>query len=153
MAIEIERKFLVHEKLLPESKESILMEQGYLNDDPHRLVRVRIAGEKAFLTIKGKGVGIVRPEFEYSIPVQDAKELLEMAIYPPITKIRNIIYHKNKKWEIDIFSGVNNGLIVAEIELVYEDDEVALPEWVECEVTGDDRFFNYQLSKHPFKDW
>ena len=153
MAIEIERKFLVHQNLLPKSSNSLVLEQAYLNDDPSRLVRVRIAGDEAFLTIKGKGIGFSRPEFEYEIPIDDARELIEMAIYPPIKKIRHIILYKGKKWEVDIFSGANNGLIIAEVELDSEQEQVVLPEWIEKEVTGDKRFFNYQLSIHPFTTW
>ena len=153
MGIEIERKFLVNKKLLPENSKSQMIEQAYLTDDPERLLRIRIAGSCAFLNIKGKGTSIARTEFEYEIPVKDARKLMKMTIFPPIKKIRHIIFHEGKKWEVDFFSGKNEGLIVAEIELDHEDEKVLFPEWIGKEVTGDSRFFNHQLSKHPFNDW
>ncbi len=153
MAIEIERKFLVRKELLPQPSSKIPMKQGYLSVDPERLTRVRIAGNKAFLTIKGKGKGFSRPEFEYEIPFEDATELIKLAIFPPIEKIRYIINVGDKKWEVDIFDGANKGLIMAEIELSTEDERIVLPEWIEEEVTGDLRYFNFELSKKPFSSW
>lgn len=153
MAVEIERKFLVNQNLLPKSTASFALEQAYLNDDPARLVRIRIADKKAFLTIKGKGSAIARPEYEYEIPYEDARELIEMAIYPPIKKVRHIIQYEGKKWEVDFFSGANEGLILAEVELEKESEQIVLPEWIDKEVTGDNRFFNYELSKQPYSTW
>ncbi len=153
MGIEIERKFLVNKELLPVSDELYVIEQAYLNDDPKRLVRIRISDKKAFLTIKSKGNGISRPEFEYDIPLDDAKELMKLALYPPISKIRHIIFHAGKKWELDVFSNSNEGLIMAELELDAEDEQFSIPDWVKEEVTGDKRFYNYELSKYPFSKW
>ena len=153
MGVEIERKFLVNKKLLPEAGDQKVLKQGYLNDDTERLVRIRTSDQSAFLTIKGRGTGISRPEYEYEIPINDANELMELAIYPPISKIRKLVYREGKKWEIDIFFGANEGLILAEIELDSEDEYVNLPEWIEKEVTGDKRYFNYELSKNPFCEW
>ena len=153
MGIEIERKYLVKKELLPQSASQYRIEQGYLSDDPERLVRVRISGSTAFLTIKGKGTGLARPEFEYSIPVDDAIELMQLAIYPPIQKIRHIYFEHGKKWEVDVFSGANEGLIMAEIELESEVEDFILPDWIGEEVSGDCRYFNYELSKQPFSGW
>ncbi|MGQ8336741.1 CYTH domain-containing protein [Sunxiuqinia sp. A32] len=153
MAVEIERKFLVKEHLLPEPAEKIEMVQGYLSDDKERTIRIRISDDKAYLTIKGKVTGISRPEFEYEIPIDDAKEMLKLSVFPPVEKIRNIIIDEGRKWEVDFFHGVNEGLIVAEIELLNEADQISLPNWILKEVTGDQRYYNSRLAKFPFSVW
>ncbi|HKJ41510.1 MAG TPA: CYTH domain-containing protein [Sunxiuqinia sp.] len=153
MSFEIERKFLVNERLLPEADSKIPMVQAYLQADPDRTVRVRIAGEKAYLTIKGRLVGIVRPEFEYEIPVTEAHEMMKMAVWYPVQKIRHLIYQDGKKWEVDFFEALNDGLVLAEIELEYEDEEVSLPPWIISEVTGDIHYHNSYLAQFPFSGW
>ena len=153
MAVEIERKFLVREGFKPDGELKIRMVQAYLCTDPQRTVRVRIAGEKAYLTIKGRIQGISRPEFEYEIPLPDAEELLALTVYPAIYKVRHLIDAFGKKWEVDVFEGANAGLIIAEIELSDAGEQVKLPDWVGEEVSGDMRFHNSQLAQNPFKNW
>jgi adenylate cyclase len=152
MAVEIERKFLVVGeawRIAP----AVFYSQGYLNRDKARTVRVRIAGEEAFLTIKGTSVGARRAEFEYPIPLWDAQELLAMCEQPLIEKNRRKILHEGFVWEVDEFLGENLGLVVAEIELPAEDTVFARPEWVGQEVTEDTRYFNSTLSRTPFTRW
>lgn len=153
MPFERERKFLVKKDLIPETERSMRIVQVYLSTDPERTVRVRIAGDKAYLTVKGNSEGIARLEFEYPVPVEDARELFRLAVSSPVEKVRHEIHVKGKKWEIDFFEGVNKGLILAEIELNSEDEKFVLPEWADREVTGDWRYHNSQLSVHPFLDW
>jgi len=153
MAIEIERKFLVDEKLLPAAGEKISMVQAYLQADPERTVRVRLTNESAFITIKGKLVGFSRKEYEYAIPADDARELIELAIYPPVEKVRHLIWFDGRKWEIDFFTGANQGLVLAELELSDEDEQVDLPPWIKTEVTGQVKYHNSYLSQHPYLEW
>jgi adenylate cyclase len=127
--------------------------QGYLSDDPERTVRVRIYGERAFLTIKGKTTGFTRDEFEYEIPLFEAEQLMKLAIYKPVEKIRYELEENGFLWEVDVFKGQNNGLIVAEVELENESVEIEIPNWVQKEVTGDKRFYNLMLSKNPYTKW
>lgn len=152
MAIEIERKFLVVGDAWRDAP-AVFYSQGYLNRDKARTVRVRIAGEEAFLTIKGTSVGARRAEFEYPIPVWDARELLAMCEQPLIEKNRRKVLHEGFVWEVDEFLGENLGLVVAEIELPAEDAVFARPEWVGEEVTEDARYFNSNLSRIPFIHW
>lgn len=152
MAIEIERKFLVVGDAWRDAP-PVFYSQGYLNRDKARTVRVRIAGEEAFLTIKGTSVGTRRAEFEYPIPVWDARELLALCEQPLIEKNRRKILHEGFIWEVDEFLGENFGLVVAEIELPAEDAVFAKPDWVGEEVTEDARYFNSNLSRTPFTCW
>ncbi|WP_163714744.1 CYTH domain-containing protein [Mangrovibacterium lignilyticum] len=153
MAVEIERKFLVREAFRPQGEKQIHMIQGYLCADPDRTVRIRVADEKAYLTVKGGLSGISRPEFEYEIPVPDAREMLSLAVYPVIDKVRHIIYAFDKKWEVDVFEGANSGLIIAEIELSHANETVQLPDWIGEEVTGDLRYHNSRLAENPYETW
>lgn len=152
MAIEIERKFLVRGDAWRDAP-PVFYSQGYLNRDKARTVRVRIAGEEAFLTIKGASVGARRAEFEYPIPVWDARELLAMCEQPLIEKNRRKLLHEGFVWEVDEFLGENFGLVVAEIELPSEDTAFAKPDWLGAEVTDDARYFNSNLSRTPFTRW
>ena len=121
--------------------------------DRHRTVRVRVAGESAQLTVKGLSKGATRAEFEYAIPVEDAKQLLEMCKQPLVEKHRRKIPIDNLIWEVDEFLGENEGLVLAEVELTSEDQQISLPDWVGEEVTEDNRYFNSSLVQHPFKSW
>lgn len=152
MAVEIERKFLVT-GLDWRTTTGVSFSQGYLNRDKHRTVRVRIAGNKAYLTIKGITEGITRAEFEYEIPVSDAENLLMLCEKPLIQKIRHIIPYKNFKWEVDEFLGDNLGLVVAEIELTSEIESFEKPSWIGEEVTHDPRYFNSNLAQNPYNTW
>ena len=153
MAFEIERKFLVDTKKWTPTDAGTQLIQAYLGLDPLPVVRIRISGEKAFLTIKGPSKTISRPEFEYEVPVADAQEMLKLAISAPVEKIRHKVQHEGFIWEVDIFSGRNDGLVMAEIELESENQNFELPDWILQEVSGDERFYNSYLSEHPFQDW
>lgn len=149
MKLEIERKFLVRREIwdkLPKPEgESI--RQGYLSRSPLMTVRVRLAGDKGYLTIKGATEGISRPEYEYPIPAVDAEELLNTFTTCFIDKIRYRIAFAGRSWEVDHFLGKNEGLILAEIELNDPDEKFDLPEWVGEEVTGDIRYYNSSLAE------
>jgi len=155
MGKEIERKFLVnHNKwqdlTKPEGKQ---LRQGYISSDPNKTIRVRIADKQAWLTIKGISVGATRLEYEYEIPLEEAAELLDNFSENELEKTRHEITYAGKLWEIDVFSGDNDGLIVAEIELQAEDEQFDLPDWIAEEVTHEKKYYNSNLTKHPFKDW
>lgn len=152
MAKEIERKFLVQTSWQPQD-EGIKIAQGYLSTVPERTVRVRIKGDKGYLTIKGKNQGISRAEFEYEIPIGDAEELLKLAEQPILSKTRYLEQHGNRLWEIDVFAGENQGLVVAEVELPDEQADFSRPDWLGQEVSGDVRYYNANLIKNPFSLW
>ena len=152
MAVEIERKFLVEGDEW-RAAPAVFYSQGYLNRDKQRTVRVRIAGEQAFLTIKGVSQGMSRVEFEYEIPLADARELLSLCEQPLIEKYRRHIPFAGFVWEVDEFLGDNQGLVVAEIELPSEGADFSLPSWVGDEVTQDARYFNSNLACFPYSQW
>lgn len=129
------------------------MIQAYLNDDHERTIRVRREGDHAVLTIKGATVGISRPEYEYEIPVADVAELMKLAVSAPVEKTR--YYHRagDHTWEIDVFKGANEGLVVAEIELKSEDEAFEKPDWVGDEVSSDRKYSNSSLAQHPYSKW
>lgn len=154
MGIEIEHKFLVaDEGWRQAATQQTRFSQGYLSRDPARTVRVRIAGDEAFLTIKGQTRGASRAEFEYAIPVADAQQLLAMSDGPVVEKIRHLCPHEGMTWEVDEFLGANAGLVVAEIELAAEGQAFARPAWLGEEVTGDARYVNANLAVKPFTSW
>ena len=147
MALEIERKFLVDAEKLPAQilTDGEKIFQGYLCVEPARTVRVRTKGQRGFLTIKSANVGIVRKEFEYQIPIEDALELLKLC--PKVLeKIRYKVEHAGKIWEVDVFAGRYEGLILAEVELTAADEVVELPAWLDKEVSDDPRYFNSNLA-------
>jgi adenylate cyclase len=151
---EIERKFLVKPRDFDAMAQGVEIRQGYLAASPTRSVRVRIYGPKAFVTIKGATKGASRDEYEYEIPLEDAREILErLCDLAPVDKVRYRIPIGNHVWEVDRFRGANEGLIVAEVELKSETEQVALPDWIDREVTGDPRYYNSNLSQHPFRTW
>ena len=152
MGIEIERKFLVNGTAWKTSS-GTPYRQGYLNRDKHRTVRVRIAGDAAFLTIKGVSVGATRAEFEYPIPLADAQSLFALCDGPVIDKVRYVLQHAGTTWEVDEFAGDNAGLVVAEVELTHEDQAFVRPDWLGEEVTQDVRYFNSSLASHPYGQW
>ncbi|MEI7897336.1 MAG: CYTH domain-containing protein [bacterium] len=153
--LEIERKFLVDKEkwssFAKPAGTSYL--QGYLSIDENKIVRVRIAGENGFLTIKGKSETFSHPEFEYEIPHDDARELIDQYTASRIEKTRTRIPAGDHVWEVDEFHGENTGLLMAEIELESPDDLFEKPEWLGMEVTGDKRYYNAWLSVHPFGKW
>ena len=152
MAIEIERKFLVLGTAW-QAERGVRICQGYLNRDKRRTVRVRIAGDQAYLTVKGTNQGNTRAEFEYAIPVADAEQLLALCDGPTVDKVRRKIQHGDHVWEVDEFLGQNAGLVVAEIELASEDETFSMPAWVGREVSDDNRYFNSQLATNPYCNW
>jgi adenylate cyclase len=152
MATEIERKFLVRGRSWRRT-DAVEYAQGYLNRDHERTVRVRVAGDRAWLTIKGRSVGASRPEFEYEIPLVDAEQLLALSDGPVVRKRRHLVPHAGFTWEVDEFLGDNEGLVVAEIELDAEDRAFEKPDWVGEEVTGDPRYFNSSLATDPYRIW
>ena len=154
MGIEIERKFLVVGKDWKDGVHGRRLRQGYLSLDKERTVRVRVAGEAAWLTVKGLTTGLARQEFEYAIPPADAHQLLdELCLRPLIEKTRYELSHAGHRWEVDEFEGANAGLVVAELELEHPDEAFARPSWLGREVSDDPRYFNASLVRHPFRDW
>lgn len=155
MAIEIERKFLVRDERWREAADTgTEYQQAYLVGSKAASVRVRIEGEQAFLNIKSATLGITRQEYEYPIPLQDARAMLrDLCEQPVIEKTRYHLVHAGHTWEIDEFKGENAGLIVAEIELPDEHAEFARPAWLGEEVSADPRYYNVSLVKNPYQNW
>lgn len=153
MGIEIERKFLVVGEDWKQGITPQLLSQGYLNRDKQRTVRVRIAGDEAWLTIKGQSQGATRAEFEYAIPLEDARALLALSDGPCVEKYRWRVAHDGLVWEVDEFLGDNAGLVVAEVELSSEDQVFDKPAWVGAEVSHDPRYFNSSLASRPYRSW
>ena len=155
MAQEIERKFLVKGDYKAQAKKQTRITQGYLSSVPERTVRVRVKGEKGFITIKGIGnaSGASRYEWEKEISVNEVKELLKLCEPGIIDKTRFLVDVGKHTFEIDEFYGDNEGLTVAEVELNAENEHFEKPEWLDNEVTGDVKYFNSMLMKNPYKDW
>lgn len=155
MTIEIERKFLVINDNWRSLGKGEVYRQGYISTaNKMTTVRVRIIGNEAYLTIKSKTEGITRNEFEYPIPLEDAQIILDtLCDRPLIEKTRYKITQDNIIWEIDEFQGENKGLIIAEVELQYENQSINIPNWVGEEVSHDPKYYNVNLSKHPYQTW
>ena len=149
---EIERKFLVEPSWRPRDA-GTLYRQGYLSSHAERVVRVRLAGDAAMLTVKGVTTGVTRAEFEYPIPAGDAPALLALCEQPLIEKRRHVELHAGKRWEIDVFLGANTGLLIAELELAAEDEAFDRPPWLGAEVSGDPRYYNNNLIANPYSRW
>lgn len=154
MGVEIERKFLVCGDAWRDLAAPLLLRQGYLSSHPERVVRVRIEGEAAMMTVKGRSVGASRGEWEYPIPLADAEELLtRLCEQPLVEKYRRRIAFGGLIWEVDEFLGANAGLVVAEVELSSEEQVFDKPDWVGAEVSDDARYFNSNLIRHPYTQW
>lgn len=154
MGKEIERKFLVKNQDFKKFGRGTFIKQGFLSSAKERVVRIRITGHQAFLTIKGISKGASRTEFEYEIPLEDAEFMMsDLCEKPIIEKFRYRIKAANVVWEVDEFKGLNEGLIVAEIELKSEDQVFDHPEWLGIEVTDDPRYFNSNLIRNPYSTW
>lgn len=155
MPLEIEKKFLVNKEKWnkTDKPKGQFFRQGYLLTDPNKTIRVRVTDTKSYLTIKGLSIGATRHEFEYELPKDEAEQLLDMFAISDLTKIRYKILFNDKLWEVDEFLGDNQGLIVAEIELQSEEEAFDLPHWAESEVTGEDKYYNSNLSILPYKEW
>ena len=155
MGVEVERKFLVEgEAWRAEVTPSTRIVLGYLADTGPAVVRVRVRGERAFLTIKGTSSGISRSEFEYEIPVDDALDMLgELSSGPVIDKVRHLVPVGSHMWEIDVFAGDNAPLVMAEVELTSPEEAFAHPEWLGREVSDDQRFYNVNLARDPYGRW
>lgn len=154
MAKEIERKFLVDREKLPPLETPHHIRQGYLPGVKTATVRIRISDTQAYLTLKGRATGLSRSEFEYSIPLCDAEEMLQEFCHTfTIEKRRYLLSYRGHTWEIDVFEGGNRGLIVAEIELSSEEEAFEVPEWVTEEVSFDPKYRNSNLISHPYTRW
>ena len=154
MATEIERKYLLADDGWRAGATGMLYRQGYLSAAVERNVRIRIIGDRGYLTVKGQAAGITRLEYEYEIPLADAESMLdELCLKPLIEKTRYLAEHAGLTWEIDEFAGDNAGLVVAEVELEHEAQEIALPPWVGREVTDDPRYLNSNLIARPYSTW
>lgn len=155
MATEIERKFLViNDSWRNNVTDDIHYLQGYFTTNESCSIRVRIGGGKADLNIKSATLGITRSEYDYPIPVQDAREMLDtLCIKPLIEKTRYHVRHHDRLWEIDVFAGDNAGLVVAEVELESADAVITLPDWIGEDVSHDPRYYNVCLVEHPYKNW
>ena len=154
--LEIERKFLVKSDAYKNNASSeTRIVQGFLNTDPERTVRVRIKGDKGYLTVKGKGndSGITRFEWETEIPIAEATNLIDLCEPGILEKNRFEVPFENHVFEVDEFLGENKGLIIAEVELQHEDEHFTKPDWLGEEVTGDVKYYNSQLSITPFNQW
>jgi adenylate cyclase len=155
MGLEIERKFLVVNdswKTSVESESRLI--QGYLSTESNATIRVRVKGDRAFLTIKGTTTGIKRSEYEYEIPVEDAKELLQNNTQGAvISKERYKVRCGEHLWDLDIFHGDNEGLMMAEVELSTEDEQFEMPDWAGMEVSDDARYYNANLVENPYRRW
>jgi len=153
MSKEIERKFLVQSEDW-RGAAGTMYRQGYLSTVKERTVRVRVAGDKGYLTIKGVSKGATRTEYEYEIPIHDAQAMLDhLCERPLIEKWRHKIDYDGMAWEVDVFLGDNEGLVLAEVELQSEDQPVVYPPWIGREVTDDARYFNVNLVRHPYREW
>ncbi|WP_260293888.1 CYTH domain-containing protein [Sedimenticola hydrogenitrophicus] len=155
MALEIERKFLViNDKWQDNILSEAILKQGYIANQPNATVRVRITGDSACLNLKSATKGITRSEFEYPIPLEDAEQILaRLAEQPFIDKTRYKVRWGGHVWDLDLFAGENSGLIMAEVELSSEDEPFELPPWAGEEVSGDPRYYNASLVKHPYSQW
>lgn len=154
MAQEIERKFEVADTTILADLKGQRLTQGYLSHDKNATVRVRIMDTQAWLTLKGKTVGASRSEFEYLVPLTDARQMLdELCTEGIIDKTRYRLAQQELCWEIDVFHGDNQGLVVAEIELPHEQTAFHKPAWLGREVTGEPRYYNSALSSTPFSQW
>ncbi|GJM05534.1 MAG: CYTH domain-containing protein [marine bacterium B5-7] len=155
MAIEIERKFLIsNNDWRHDADEGIQITQGYMGSNKKSSVRIRVNGETANINIKSMTIGTQRSEYEYAIPLDEANEMLAaLCDRPYIDKTRYHVNHQGHVWEVDVFAGENEGLVVAEIELTNVNETFTLPNWVGEEVTEDPRYYNICLVNHPYKSW
>ncbi len=152
MGVEIERKFVVTSDAWRRAP-GVRVVQAYLAREAACSVRVRIVEDTAWLSVKGRARDGAKPEFEYVIPVPEAKELIELSPYPVIEKVRRKIEYEGFVWEVDEFFGANAGLVVAEIELDAPDQPFPLPPWIGQDVTDDPRYINANLVVHPYGEW
>ncbi len=155
MATEIEHKFLVKDDSWRKQVfRSQPISQGYLASNEQCSVRVRISGDKALLNVKSATLGTSRLEFEYEVPLKDAREILEkLCSKPLIEKTRHCVRYGGHVWEIDVFEGANEGLVVAEVELSRDKEHFAHPQWLGEEVTHERRYYNAALAEHPYGEW
>jgi CYTH domain-containing protein len=154
MGVEIERKFLVADTAFLAGVAGERLQQGYIATTERATVRVRIGGERAWLTLKGRSEGISRREFEYEIPLAHAAACIEeLCSGPVIDKTRYRVTHGAHVWEVDVFHGDNDGLVIAEIELARDDEVFECPAWLGAEVSGDPRYYNSSLARRPYRSW
>lgn len=155
MIIEIEHKYSVHRQIWEtiQPERSVKVNQAYLHSDISKTIRVRVMGNRGYITIKGKTNSASRPEYEYEIPVEEARELIANFAYNVIEKTRHYVTYAGNVWEVDEFYGANEGMLIAEIELKSEDQHYEIPEWIHENITSDRRYSNAYLAEHPYKTW
>lgn len=154
MGKEIERKFLIKGEGWQKGANGVSYRQGYLSSTTDISLRVRRAGDNAFLTVKGGSKGITRMEYEYEIPISDAECMLDsLCRFPLIEKTRYRIKHQGLVWEVDVFEGENRGLVLAEIEIEDESQEIDFPAWIGEEVSHDPKYYNANLVSYPYRKW
>ena len=153
MSFEIERKYLVTSDEFKEGAASVEISQAYLTIEENLAIRVRIEGLQASIAVKSKVSERVNREYEYNIPIDEARSMMKLSLYPAIIRTRFVLDYGRHAWEVDAFQGENTGLIVAEIELDDENEVFEKPPWLGEEVTADYRYLNSNLSRTPFKDW
>jgi len=154
MAVEIERKFkVVSDGWRAGVRASTLLRQGYLANTSRASIRVRIAGEQAWISVKAMTPGRARAEYEFGVPPADASEMLSLCEGPLIEKWRHVVMHAGDFWEIDEFLGENAGLVIAELELDSEQQPFEHPAWLGAEITDDERYYNFRLAQQPYSRW
>ena len=155
VATETEHKFLVNKELWQKAqpRKGEFIRQGYLQNEPDRTVRVRVTKKRAYITVKGPTTGASRDEYEFRIPIKEADEILDKFCGNVIAKTRYRLRFRRRTWEVDVFEGMNEGLILAEIELQSEEQQYKLPSWATDNVTGDMRYYNSYLADKPFSVW
>ncbi len=151
--VEIERKFLVRGAPWREASRKVAIAQGYLGRSEGAVVRVRVAGDRGCITVKGRSVGLRRSEFEYEVPRADAEAMLELCLEPPVRKTRYFVEYARHTFELDVFEGENEGLVTAEVELASEEEAFERPEWLGDEISHDHRYANSNLALRPFRSW
>jgi len=154
LALEIERRFLVGDPAFLDDLQGTYFKQGYIEGRNRSAARIRLVGARALLTLKGATRGLVRSEYEYEIPTQDAREMLEeLCEKPLVEKMRYEVEFAGNTWEVDVFYGDNEGLLMAEIELGHAEQVFDKPPWLGEEVSDDPRYFNSSLVRNPYKQW
>jgi len=153
MALEIERRFLLQDPSVVHGLEGIFIRQAFLELKKEGVLRVRVAGDRASLTLKILRTAVTRIEYEYEIPLKDGEALFHLCDRPPLEKDRYRLRFGDRLWEIDVFRGENKGLVIAEIEIEREDAVFPMPSWAGQEITGDFRYLNNHLYRHPYRSW
>ncbi len=153
MALEIERRFLVSDPSIVQGRKGVCIRQAFLELKKEGVLRIRVSGDRAFLTLKILRTAVIRVEYEFEIPLKDGEEMFGLCDFPVMEKERYRVSFEDRAWEIDVFQGENEGLVIAEIELEKEGDTFSVPPWAGREITGDFRYLNAHLYRHPYRFW